>query len=118
MAKLFNTGRQEETGSIPSHTCRPNRSDFSVVFLRNYRTYGLGSFRKTSTGGIPLIVPGPSFHNLLPLRSHVSKLHLRRSGSALKNGRREVTGSIPDRACQPNFSEFSVVFSETRVNTS
>ena len=32
----------------------------------------------------------------------------------LENGRREVPGSIPGRACR---SEFSVVFSETRVNT-
>ena len=35
----------------------------------------------------------------------------------LKTGRREVPGSNPGRACQPNFSEFSEVFSETRVNT-
>ena len=35
----------------------------------------------------------------------------------LKSGRREVLGSIPDHACRPNHSEFSVVFSETRVNT-
>ena len=34
-----------------------------------------------------------------------------------KTGRREVPGSIPDRACRPSHSEFSVVFSETRVNT-
>ena len=35
----------------------------------------------------------------------------------LKTGRREVPDSIPGRACRPNRSEFSVVFSETRVNT-
>ena len=35
----------------------------------------------------------------------------------LKSGRREVPGSIPDHACRPSRSEFSVVFSETRVNT-
>ena len=42
---------------------------------------------------------------------------LRLCGSALKTGRREVPGSIPARACRPNYSEFSVVFSETRLNT-
>ena len=36
---------------------------------------------------------------------------------ALKTGRREVPGSIPGRACRPSRSEFSVVFSKTRVNT-
>ena len=37
------------------------------------------------------------------------------SGTAvtLKTGRREVPGSNPGRACRPNRSEFSVVFSET-----
>ena len=41
------------------------------------------------------------------------------SGTAvtLKTGRRELPGSNPDRACRPRRSEFSVVFSETRVNT-
>ena len=41
------------------------------------------------------------------------------SGSAvtLKTGRLEVPGSNPGRACRPSRSEFSVVFSETRVNT-
>ena len=41
------------------------------------------------------------------------------SGSAvtLKTGRREVPGSNPGRACRPSRSEFSAVFSETRVNT-
>ena len=34
----------------------------------------------------------------------------------LKTGRREMPGSNPGRACRPNRSEFSVVFSETRVN--
>ena len=36
---------------------------------------------------------------------------------ALKTDRRKVTGLNPGRACQPSRSEFSVVFSETRVNT-
>ena len=36
---------------------------------------------------------------------------------ALTTGRREVPGSNPGRACLPSRSEFSVVFSETRVNT-
>ena len=39
-----------------------------------------------------------------------------RTGSALKTRRREVPGSIPGRACLPNGPEFSVVFSEARVN--
>ena len=34
-----------------------------------------------------------------------------------KTGRQEVPCSIPGRACRPSRSEFSVVFSETRVNT-
>ena len=34
-----------------------------------------------------------------------------------KTGRREVPGSFFGRACRPSRSEFSVVFSETRVNT-
>ena len=40
----------------------------------------------------------------------------RPSGSSLKNGRREVPGPIPDRACQPRRPEFSLIFSETHVN--
>ena len=35
----------------------------------------------------------------------------------LKTGRREVSASNPGRACRPSHSEFSVVFSESRVNT-
>ena len=35
----------------------------------------------------------------------------------LKTGRREVPCSNAGRACRPSRSEFSVVFSETRVNT-
>ena len=34
-----------------------------------------------------------------------------------KTGRREVPGSNPGRACRSSRSEFSVAFSETRVNT-
>ena len=34
-----------------------------------------------------------------------------------KTDRREVPGSFLGRACRPSRSEFSVVFSETRVNT-
>ena len=36
---------------------------------------------------------------------------------AKKIGRREVPGSIPGCACRPSRAEFSVVFSETRLNT-
>ena len=41
------------------------------------------------------------------------------SGTAVtfKTGRREVPGSNPGRACRPSRSEFSVVFSEIRINT-
>ena len=35
----------------------------------------------------------------------------------LKTDRGEMSGSNPGRACRPSHSEFSVVFSETRVNT-
>ena len=35
----------------------------------------------------------------------------------LKTGRWEGPGLNPGRACPPSRSEFSVVFSETRVNT-
>ena len=35
----------------------------------------------------------------------------------LKTGRQEMLGPNPGRACRPSRSEFSVVFSETRVNT-
>ena len=43
--------------------------------------------------------------------------HQRQSGFTLKTGRQELPGSLPGRACRPSRSEFSVVFSETRVNT-
>ena len=39
------------------------------------------------------------------------------SGSALKAGRLEVPGSIAGRAYRLRRSEFSVVFSEIRVNS-
>ena len=39
------------------------------------------------------------------------------SGSVLQTGRREVPGSITDRACRPSCSEFSEIFSEILVNT-
>ena len=35
----------------------------------------------------------------------------------LETGRQEVPGSNLGRACRPSRSEFSVVFSETSVNT-
>ena len=37
--------------------------------------------------------------------------------SALKTSRRQVPGSIRSLACRPSLSLFSVVFSETPVNT-
>ena len=44
-------------------------------------------------------------------------LHQWLRSSALKIGRLEVKGSIPGRACRPRLSEFSVVFSESCINT-
>ena len=40
-----------------------------------------------------------------------------RRTTALKTDRREVSGSILHRACQPSRSVVSVVFSETCINT-
>ena len=40
------------------------------------------------------------------------------SGSVLKIGRQELPGSILACACRSNRSEFSLVFSETRINMS
>ena len=44
-------------------------------------------------------------------------LHQWRSDSVLKTGKWEMTGFIPSRAFRSSRSEFSVVFSETRVKT-
>ena len=49
------------------------------------------------------------------LNLDVLSLHFRLESA--QAGRREVAGSIPGRACRPSRSEFSVVFSETRINT-
>ena len=43
--------------------------------------------------------------------------HQWQSSSALETGRWEVPGSISSHACRPSCSEYSVVFSETPVNT-
>ena len=48
---------------------------------------------------------------------HKRETHQWRSGSALKDARREVSGSSPGRACRPSQSEFSAVLSENRINT-
>ena len=53
------TSSREVPGSNPGRACRPSRSEFSAVFLRNSRKYGLGSVRKTPTEGTPPIDPGP-----------------------------------------------------------
>ena len=53
------TGRREVPGSMSGRACRPSRSEFSVVFLRNSRKYGLGSLRKTPHGGHPAFSPRP-----------------------------------------------------------
>ena len=41
------TGRREVPGSILGRTCRPRHFGAFRGFLRNSRTYGLGSLRKT-----------------------------------------------------------------------
>ena len=46
------------TKIVLGSACRPSRQQFSVVFLRNSRKYGLGSLRKTPTEGIPPTGPG------------------------------------------------------------
>ena len=53
-------------------------------------------------------------------RNHFRNVWGPTSGSAVtlkKTGRREMPVSNPGRACRPSRSEFSVVFSETPVNT-
>ena len=57
--------------------------------------------------------------SILQNRIRSSKISCPTSATAvtLKNGRRKVPGSNPGRACRPSRAEFSVVFSETRVNT-
>ena len=59
------------------------------------------------------------FFKFYGFRDKVSIENSPTSGTAvtLRTGRREVPGSNPGRACRPSHSEFSVVFSETRVNT-
>ena len=47
----------------------------------------------------------------------VMRPHQWLSGSALKTGRQQVPGSIPGSACRPSSSEFSMILSETPVNT-
>ena len=43
--------------------------------------------------------------------------HQMPSGSVLKTGGRGMMSSIPSCSCRPNHSKFSVIFSETRLNT-
>ena len=49
--------------------------------------------------------------------SFLSSNHQWSSDSALKTGRRKQPGSIPGHACRPSCLEFSMVFTETRINT-
>ena len=79
-----------------------------VVFLQNSRKYGLRSLRKTSHGGhstpqvqVPHADSWPYPYNQPTL-----------------TGKREMPGSISDRACRPSLPEFSLVFTEIRVHTS
>ena len=52
------------TSSVPAHACRPNRSEFSVVFFRNSHKYGLGSLRKTLKEGTLPTGPGSTSEQL------------------------------------------------------
>ena len=86
-------------------------------FLQNSRKYGLGSLGKkgflTSTflRNCEGIQKWSIFNSLM--QAHPT------SGITVTpiTGRPEVPGSNPGLACRPSRSEFSVVFSETRVNT-
>ena len=52
-------------------------------------------------------------------RSHMRTIGLiTTTNQPRKTGRREVQSSIPGRACWPRHLKFSVVFSETHLNTS
>ena len=53
---VFKTSKQQGPGSIPC-AFRPSRSAFSVVFLRNWRKYGLGSLRNILHGGYFIYSP-------------------------------------------------------------
>ena len=65
MSKIVNQTRnliftsEYSTGSIPGRTCRPSRSEFSVVFSET-RINPLGSFRKTPTKCTLPTGPGPT----------------------------------------------------------
>ena len=76
-AVLRSTCRREVPGSILGRACRPSRSEFSVVFLRNSRKYGLGSLRKTPppTEGIPPIGAG-SLWDKIGLKTYNPTRHL------------------------------------------
>ena len=50
-------------------------------------------------------------------KSPIHELHQWLSGSALKTGRWEMPSSIPGLTCRSSLLDFSVVFSETRLNT-
>ena len=71
------TGTREVPDPFLGRACRPSRSDFSVVFLRNSIQYGLRSFRKTTTESTPPIVSGPTSgqldSNLQPTYLHAEK---------------------------------------------
>ena len=49
---------------FPGPACRPSRSEFSVVFLRNSRKYGVRSLRKTPTEDTLSTRPGPTIGQL------------------------------------------------------
>ena len=61
-----------------------------------------------------------NFQKNIPIRRQNIRICLGPTGDGvvtLKTRRREVPGSNLGRACRPSRSEFSVVFSETRVST-
>ena len=47
-------------GSIPDHACRPNRSEFYLVFSSTGVSTGSEPLERHPLEDIPLIVPGPT----------------------------------------------------------
>ena len=84
---------------------------FCQKFLMGSPVQQLSKLRKKG----PISIP---FHNILWafFQTWFSLWKIEEKGCALKTGKREVPGSISRRACRTSRSEFSVVFSKTRVN--
>ena len=72
------TGRRKVPGSIPGRVCRPNRSEFSVVFAETLVNMGQDPLeRPPPAEGIPPISPGPTCGQLaLSLQHNTTQLGL------------------------------------------